>query len=280
MLADGDPARAVVLASLLALLVGVVMVVAGLAKFGFIADLLSKPTQIGYMNGLALTIVVGQLPKLFGFSVDADGLIGETRAFVSGISDGLANATAATLGIASLVGHPGAATGSCRSSLRSSSPSCWPRSLSTCSTWRRTASRRSAYCRKAFRRSPSRRSSGRTMPPLFVGALAIAVVALADTMSTASSFAARSGERVHGNQEMIGIGAANLAAGFFQGFPVSTSGSRTAVAEQAGLPVAGHRRGRRGRDHRSSWCLRHRLMQYVPAADARRDRHRGRAVPR
>ena len=72
------------------------------------------------------------------------------------------------------------------------------------------------------------------MPPLFLGALAISLVALADTMSTASSFAARRGERVNGNQEMIGIGAANLAAGLFQGFPVSTSGSRTAVAEQAG----------------------------------------------
>ena len=78
------------------------------------------------------------------------------------------------------------------------------------------------------------RSVSMEIGPLFLGALAIAVVALADTMSTASSFAARRGERVHGNQEMIGIGAANLAAGLFQGFPVSTSGSRTAVAEQAG----------------------------------------------
>src|SRR6185436_1815944 len=77
LLANGDPARAVALASLLAVLVGVVMVVAGLAKFGFVADLLSKPTQIGYMNGLALTIMVGQLPKLLGFSVDAEGPIAE-----------------------------------------------------------------------------------------------------------------------------------------------------------------------------------------------------------
>jgi len=72
------------------------------------------------------------------------------------------------------------------------------------------------------------------LPPLLAGALAIAVVALADTMSTASAFAARKGDRVRGNQEMVGIGVANIAAGFFQGFPVSTSGSRTAVAEQAG----------------------------------------------
>ena len=78
-LAGGDPARAVALASMLAIMVGLVMLVAGLAHMGFIADLLSKPTQIGYMNGLALTIIVGQLPKLMGFSVDADGLVDETR---------------------------------------------------------------------------------------------------------------------------------------------------------------------------------------------------------
>src|SRR6478672_3656669 len=64
--ADGDPERAIALASML----------------GLIADLISKPTMIGYMNGLALTILVGQLPKLFGFKVDADGFLGELTGFV------------------------------------------------------------------------------------------------------------------------------------------------------------------------------------------------------
>jgi len=73
--ANGDPAGALALASMLALLVGGITVLASVAKLGFVADLLSKPTQIGYMNGLALTILVGQLPKLFGFSVEGDGLI-------------------------------------------------------------------------------------------------------------------------------------------------------------------------------------------------------------
>jgi MFS superfamily sulfate permease-like transporter len=67
-----------------------------------------------------------------------------------------------------------------------------------------------------------------------VGALGITLVSLTDTISTASAFASRTGQQVRGNQEMIGIGAANIAASFFQGFPVSTSGSRTAVAEQSG----------------------------------------------
>jgi MFS superfamily sulfate permease-like transporter len=70
--------------------------------------------------------------------------------------------------------------------------------------------------------------------PLFAGALGIALVSLADTISTASAFAARTGQEIHGNGEMIGIGTANLAAGFFQGFAVSTSASRTAVAERSG----------------------------------------------
>src|ERR671913_573290 len=80
--ANGDPQRAVALASMLALLVGVMTVLAGVAKLGFVADLLSKPTQIGYMNGLALTILVSQLPKLFGYSVSAEGPVAEIVAFV------------------------------------------------------------------------------------------------------------------------------------------------------------------------------------------------------
>src|ERR1700758_4023261 len=75
--ANGDPERAIALASMLALMVGAILVLGAVAKLGFIADLISKPTMIGYMNGLALTILVGQLPKLFGFKVDADDFLGE-----------------------------------------------------------------------------------------------------------------------------------------------------------------------------------------------------------
>src|ERR1700722_4686905 len=86
--ANGDPARAVELASMLAILVGAVMIRAGMARRGFVADLLSKPTQIGYMTGLALTILIGQLPKLFGFSVSSDTLIGDVTGFVDGVRSG------------------------------------------------------------------------------------------------------------------------------------------------------------------------------------------------
>ena len=95
--AGGDPVRAVALASVLAILVGAFLMLGAVARLGFIADLLSKPIQIGYMNGLALTILVGQLPKLFGFSTDANGLIGEAIAFGQGVRDG--ETVAAALGI-------------------------------------------------------------------------------------------------------------------------------------------------------------------------------------
>lgn len=233
VLADGDPARAIALASLLAILVGVIMVIAGLAKFGFIADLLSKPTQIGYMNGLALTIVISQLPKLLGFSVDAEGLLRELWAVLTGVADGLANLTAAAVGIASLVGIlllnrllpklPSVLIVVVLAAVAVNVGDLADRGVDTIGVLPQGF--------PPFTLPVVRWSD---LPILVLGALAIAVVALADTMSTASAFAARKGEQVRGNQEMIGIGAANIAAGFFQGFPVSTSGSRTAVADQAG----------------------------------------------
>ena len=106
---DGDPQKAVVLASMLALMVGVIMVLASVAKLGFIADLISKPTMIGYMNGLAITILVGQLPKLFGFSVSAEGFIGDLVGFVQGVAGGETVVAAAAVGVVRDRADPGAA---------------------------------------------------------------------------------------------------------------------------------------------------------------------------
>lgn len=232
VLADGDPERAVALASLLAVIVGVIMTLAGLAKFGFVADLLSKPTQIGYMNGLAVTIFVGQLPKLFGFSASGDGLIEELSAFVRHFGDEV-NWTAAAVGIASLAGIillqtvvpkvPAVLVAVVLASIVVAVFDLTSHGVSTIGVLPR-----------GFPPFTIPTVPWSDIPPLVVGALGIAVVALADTMSTASAFAARRGDPVRGNQEMIGIGAANILAGLFKGFPVSTSGSRSAVADQAG----------------------------------------------
>jgi high affinity sulfate transporter 1 len=231
---NGSPERAIALASMLALIVGVIMIVAGIAKLGFVADLLSKPTQIGYMNGLALTILIGQLPKLFGFSVSANGLINEASAFVHGLASGEAVGAAVAIGLVSLglilalerwlPRIPGVLVAVLVAIAASAVLDLAGHGVSLVGT-----------LPKGFPplTVPSIMSVS-DLPLLVAGALGIALVALTDTISTASSFAARTGQEIDGNGEMIGIGAANIAASFFQGFPVSTSGSRTAVAEQAG----------------------------------------------
>jgi high affinity sulfate transporter 1 len=228
----GDPARAVALASMLGLLVGAIEVAAGVARLGFIADLLSRPTQIGYMNGLALTILIGQLPKLCGFSVDADGLVDETRGFVDGLSSGKVVGAALAIGLVSLglilvlqrrlPRVPGVLVAVVVAIVASAGLDLAHHGVSL------VGPLPEGFPPLTF---PGPLSA---MPQLVAGALGIALVSLTDTISTSSVFAAKTDQEVDGDGEMIGIGAANLAAGVFQGFPVSTSGSRTAVAFQSG----------------------------------------------
>ncbi len=231
LLAGDDPKRAIELAGMLALLVGFIEIVAGVAKLGFVADLLSSEVQVGYMNGLAITIIVGQLPKLCGFSTDADNFFEEVGQFVTHLDDTVWRAL--TVGIAVLlvllilpkvtkrvpavlVAVAGATALSALLDLAS-------KGVSTVGS-----------LPKGFPTPAIPWTSIDDVAPLFVAAIGITLVSLTDTMATASSFATRRGEEVEPNQEMIGIGAANLAAGLVQGFAVSTSGSRTAVAEQSG----------------------------------------------
>ena len=231
--ADGDPKRAIALASILAIMVAAIMIVAAVAKLGFIADLISKPTMIGYMNGLALTILIGQLPKLFGFKVSAEGLIREFTGFVKGLAHGEAVAAAAVVGIAGIAlilvlqrWLPKIPAVLIMVVLAIASTSVFHLADHGVSLV--------GVLPKGFPPLTIPHVRLADLGPLFAGALGIALVSLADTISTASAFAARTGQEVRGNGEMIGIGAANLAAGLFQGFPVSTSGSRTAVAERSG----------------------------------------------
>jgi high affinity sulfate transporter 1 len=231
--AKGDPARAVALASMLALMVGAILILASVAKLGFIADLISKPTMIGYLNGLALTILVGQLPKLFGFKVEADGFIGEVIGFVKGLASAEAVPAAAAVGIAGIVvilvlqrWLPKVPAVLVMVVLAIASTTVFSLADHGVSLV--------GVLPKGFPPLTIPHVRLSDLAPLFAGAVGIVLVSLADTISTASAFAARTGQEINGNGEMIGIGAANLAAGLFQGFPVSTSGSRTAVAERSG----------------------------------------------
>jgi high affinity sulfate transporter 1 len=231
LVAGGGPEVAVALAGMLALFVGAIEIGLGVAKLGFVADLLSQEVQVGYMNGLAITIVAGQLPKLFGFSTDADGFLEEVQAFVSGLDE--THGTTLVLGLATLavllvvprlsrrvpavlVAVVGATVAVGVLDLASEGVDVvgtLPRGLPTPAIpWTQVSD----------------------VAPLLGAAVGIVLVSLTDTIATSTSFAARRGDEVDPNQELIGVGSSNIAAGLFQGFAVSVSSSRSAVAETAG----------------------------------------------
>ena len=233
-LAAGSEAEAVALAGMLAIFSGLLCVLAGLARFGFIADLLSNPVRYGYMNGIALTVLLSQLPKLFGFSTDAEGVIPEARAFVGGVADGETNGAALLIGVACLL------------------------VILACKRWRPkipgvlVAVVGATVAVGAFglaerydlsvvgplpKGLPSFQLpavSADHLGGLVAGAIGIALVSFADTSVLSRTFAIRGGYRVDPNQELVALGAANVATGLFQGFSVSSSSSRTPVAEAAG----------------------------------------------
>jgi high affinity sulfate transporter 1 len=232
-LAGQDPARAVALAGMLAVLTGAVILVAGIARLGFVTELLSRPVQLGYLYGIAVTIIVGQLAKLFGFSIEGRGLLPEALDFVQGLAAGKANGAALAVGAAGIVVILGVRRR-------------WPRvpgvivavglGIAAVVVFDLTA--RGVQVIGVLPRglpSPALPDVGlEDMPLLFSGALGIALVTVADTTVLSQSLAARRGEVVDPNQELVALGAANLAAGAFQGFPVSSSASRTPVAIAAG----------------------------------------------
>jgi high affinity sulfate transporter 1 len=231
LLAGGDSGRAIVLAGMLAVLVGLTEIGLGLGRLGFVADLLAKEVQVGYMNGLAVTIVVGQLPKLFGFSTNADSFLQEVRVFI----DGIGHTHTATL----LVGLATLALLLVLPRVASRLPAILIAvvAATVASAVLGLAGEGVDTVGALPQGVPSPQlpwTHAGDLVPLFIAAMGITLVSLTDTIATATSFAARRGEEVEPNQEMIGMGAANLAAGLFQGFAVSTSGSRTAVAEQSG----------------------------------------------
>ena len=233
-LAAGSEAEAVALAGMLAIFSGLLCVLAGLARFGFIADLLSNPVRYGYMNGIALTVLLSQLPKLFGFSTDAEGVIPEARALVGGVADGETNGAALLIGVACLL------------------------VILACKRWRPkipgvlVAVVGATVAVGAFglaerydlsvvgplpKGLPSFQLpavSADHLGGLVAGAIGIALVSFADTSVLSRTFAIRGGYRVDPNQELVALGAANVATGLFQGFSVSSSSSRTPVAEAAG----------------------------------------------
>lgn len=232
-LSGGDPLRAIALAGAMAIVSGTVCILAGILRLGFITELLSKPIRYGYMNGIALTVLISQLPKLLGFSIEADGPLRSLRAIGEAMLDGKTNWVAFAIGLGTLVvilllaGNkrlPGILIAVVGATLVVGGLD-----LGT------------QHGVKVLGPLPQG-LPGFAIPwigygdivPVLIGGCATALVSFADTSVLSRAFAARLGVSVDPNKEMVGLGAANLAAGFFQGFAISSSSSRTPVAEAAG----------------------------------------------
>jgi high affinity sulfate transporter 1 len=232
-LAAGDPDRAVSVAAVLAILTGLFGVASGLLHLGFITDLLAKPIRYGYLNGIALTVLVSQLPKLFGFSVEGDRLIVRVAELVSGIFAGRANWVAVILGGGTML-----IIMLLKRFLRLPGVLLAVGGATLAVAWLDLSTR---FGVKVLGEMP-RGLPAFTIPvvslndigTLATAAIAIAVVSFADTSALSRVYSAKHRRYVDPNQEMIGLGVANVAAGFFQGFPISSSASRTPVAEASG----------------------------------------------
>lgn len=232
-LSAGDPIRAVAVASLMAIVSGLVCTLIGVLRLGFVTELLSKPIRYGYMNGIALTVLISQLPKLFGFSIDSAGPLRNLVRIIQAIVGGQANWAAFLVGIGTLA------------------------LILLLKRWKRVPGLLIAVVAAtivvgSFGLADS--AGIKVLGPLpqglpsfampwigvadlgqvVIGGCAVAMVAFADTSVLSRTYAAKTRTVVDPNQEMIGLGVANLAGGLFQGFPISSSSSRTPVAEAAG----------------------------------------------
>ena len=230
-IAAGDPARHAAFAAALALVVGALCIAGWVGRLGFLADLLSKPVLVGYMTGIAGIMITSQLGKLTGIEVDADSFVTQ----IGGVASHLDEVHGPTLALAAgvltflltasrlvprmpvpLLGMLLAAGAVAVFDLRARGVAVVghiPGGLPTPSV-------------------PS--VSGSDVVSLLLPALGVAIVAYSDNVLTARSFAARNGYEIDSNQELLALGAANVASGVMQGFPVSSSGSRTVIGDSLG----------------------------------------------
>ncbi|HWS41240.1 MAG TPA: SulP family inorganic anion transporter, partial [Arenimonas sp.] len=229
----GDPARAVALAGMMAVVSGLVCILLGVFRLGFITDLLSKPIRYGYMNGIALTVIISQMPKLFGFSIDGNGPIENIIQMIQSILFGKTNIATLLIGLGTLIiilalkpykRIPGILIAVICATIAVGifqlDQTAGVKVLGT------LPSGLPAFSIPMIDLADAQ--------AIIIGGFAVAMVSFADTSVLSRVYAAKTQTKVDPNQEMIGLGAANFASGFFQGFPISSSSSRTPVAEASG----------------------------------------------
>ena len=238
-LALGDATRYIALAATMALLVGLYALLAGVLRIGFIGDLLSRPVLIGYLSGVAVIMIVSQIGKVSGVDVAGQSIIEDVRSFATNLASSGAHlptvAIGASVTIALLVLTPRfrripiplivmlAATAVVAI-------------FDLTSEGVQTVGRVSADNLAVGLPSLASDDLGILLLP----ALGIFIVGYTDNVLTARAFASRSGQRIHNSQEFLGLGAANIGSSLVGGFPVSSSASRTVIAEASGARTQGY----------------------------------------
>ena len=230
-LALGDLARYADLSITLTLLTGLLCIVAGFARLGAIANFLSRPILVGYLNGIAISIIVGQLGKLIGLNVPSAGVFRTLGNLFSRITE--AHAATMLLGLALVAGLL---------LIKWSAPR-MPGPLVAA-----VAAIGLVYLLGLHNRGvqiigtipaglPSPRIPSVALSdlgPLVLGASTIVLVSFCSMMTTARGFATKNGYQIDANRDLVALGVCDLASGLSRGFVVSGADSRTAVADSAG----------------------------------------------
>ena len=230
-LAAGDPARYAALAAVAALIVGAICFVAGLVRLGFLADLLSHPVLIGYMAGVAIIMIASQLGKVTSVSVEGDEFLDQMRSFIDGIDE--LHWPTVVLAVAVLVvllafawltpKLPGPLIAILVATL-----------VVSMFSLHRTGIKVIGEIPSGFQAPGLAAIPLADLTALLIPAAGIAIVAFNDNVLTARAFAVRHGQDIDANAELRALGVCNVGAGMMHGFPVSSSGSRTALGDAIG----------------------------------------------
>ena len=233
-LARGDAAQTVALSAALAVMAGALCVLLGLAKLGFVTDLLSHPIRLGFLNGIAMTLIAGELPRLLGLAESHGSTVEGLARVASRVMPGNVQPISAVIGLSCVAAilmlrrYAPRVPAVLIAILAAGAVGWWlhhhriafaPVAQALSSRW--SAPRLPALSLEGFQ-------------SLARGAIAIALVSFADISILSRVFAPPSGGQSDRNQQLIALGAANLFAGFLNGCPVSSSASRTLVAQAAG----------------------------------------------
>lgn len=230
-MAAGDPGRLAMLCAALGAMTGVICLGGGLLRLGFVANFLSKPVIVGFMHGIALVIVGAQLPKVLGIRSEGETTLEQFASLLSRLGD--TNFIALAIGVGSFAlillcrrfvpRAPGHVVALVASLLAVVLLGLDKQGVAVV-----------GHIPTGLPGLSIPRPSLADFGDLLSIALVAALLSFSDTMVTARAFAARTRQRIDANQELMGIGMANLVSGLTQGLPISASDSRTAVAEAAG----------------------------------------------